>query len=336
MLAKQRIIYFGDCKATKTTVVLYHTVVVYASIVVKGRKIMENKNPRILIFGAGVIGSLYAARFFDANMDVTMFARGSRLQELQKNGLRYNEKGNIKTLALNVIDRLADDDIYDFIFVSVRCDQMIPALTELKDNRSLNIVTLTNTVGYDDWTAIVGNRLIPGFPGAGGDIKNGVLYAQFGSKSTQGTVFGEIDGASAERIAALASIFEKASLPFTVSPNILAFHISHAAFIISNKYFYTENGMVDIKTAKSRKILRPMAIDMKQNVGKIKAVGIPLLDPKAKMVSRFPIWVIIVVFRMMLSVSFTRDVLLGDHAFSAKGETALLGEVFCVQMGCGL
>ncbi|MNH82765.1 hypothetical protein D3C73_351530 [compost metagenome] len=53
---------------------------------------------------------------------------------------------------------------------------------------------MTNTMGYEHWLKIVGDRLLPGFPGAGGDIKEDVLYAQFGSEKHQETTFGEING----------------------------------------------------------------------------------------------------------------------------------------------
>lgn len=87
-----------------------------------------------------------------------------------------------------------------FIFVPVRYDQAESTLTAIQNNKSKTIVTMTNTLGYDQWLDIVGGRLLPGFPGAGGDIKDGVLYAQFGSEKHQGTIFGEINGEMSERV----------------------------------------------------------------------------------------------------------------------------------------
>ncbi|WP_228409490.1 ketopantoate reductase family protein [Radiobacillus deserti] len=131
---------------------------------------MGTKQNRLLIFGAGVIGSVYAVRFAQYGLDVTILARGKRLDELRRNGLRYNDNGTIKQIAVKTIEKLDNDDIYDFIFVPVRYDQAESALTALKDNQSKTIVTLINTIGYDTWLEIVGDRLLPGFPGAGGDI----------------------------------------------------------------------------------------------------------------------------------------------------------------------
>ncbi|MFC0331426.1 hypothetical protein ACFOLF_23680 [Paenibacillus sepulcri] len=83
------------------------------------------------------------------------------------------------------------------------------------------------------------DRLLPGFPGAGGDIKEDVLYAQFGSKTHQGTFFGEINGQTTERVKELAKIFETADLHYEIQKDIQAFHVSHAALAAVNKHFYT-------------------------------------------------------------------------------------------------
>lgn len=59
---------------------------------------------------------------------------------------------------------------YDFIFVTVRREQVEEALQTLKDCPCKNIVTMVNTAeSYEKWEKILGKgRLIPAFPGAGG------------------------------------------------------------------------------------------------------------------------------------------------------------------------
>ncbi len=44
---------------------------------------------RLLIYGAGVIGSLYATLFSQAGYDVTVYARGKRLEALKEKGLIF-------------------------------------------------------------------------------------------------------------------------------------------------------------------------------------------------------------------------------------------------------
>jgi choline dehydrogenase-like flavoprotein len=42
---------------------------------------------KILVYGAGVLGSLYAARLADSENDVTILARGQRLIDIRSNGI---------------------------------------------------------------------------------------------------------------------------------------------------------------------------------------------------------------------------------------------------------
>lgn len=71
---------------------------------------------RILIYGAGVIGSLYAVLLKEAGYDTTIYARGHRLDILQNQGLLYKKNNHIKKIDVKVLDQLQDDDRYDFIF----------------------------------------------------------------------------------------------------------------------------------------------------------------------------------------------------------------------------
>ena len=83
---------------------------------------------RILIYGAGVIGSIYAVLMSEAGYDVTVLARGKRLTDLLNSGLRYYKNGKVETANIMVIDKLEDDDKYDYIFLPVRTEQLKQAL----------------------------------------------------------------------------------------------------------------------------------------------------------------------------------------------------------------
>lgn len=65
---------------------------------------------RLLIYGAGVIGGLYAAAFSGAGYDTTVFARGKRLEVLEEYGLRYEKKGRIDKAKVSVIKKLGNND----------------------------------------------------------------------------------------------------------------------------------------------------------------------------------------------------------------------------------
>ena len=99
---------------------------------------------RILIYGAGVIGSFYASRFVKAGLDVTVLARGQRLKELQGHGLWYRGKTRTHKVEVKTISELKPNDRYQFIFLTVRENQVEEALEDISRNESPNVVTMVN------------------------------------------------------------------------------------------------------------------------------------------------------------------------------------------------
>ena len=86
-----------------------------------------------------MIGSLYAALFAESGIETAVYARGQRLESLRRDGLRYERNGAIRTADVQVLDVLPKDDLYDFIFLTVRENQLHEALTQLQENQSPHI-----------------------------------------------------------------------------------------------------------------------------------------------------------------------------------------------------
>ena len=101
---------------------------------------------RILIYGAGVIGSLYAALFAEAGYDTNIYARGKRLEALRNNGLQYKKNQEVIKAEVRILGELPNDDIYDFVLLTVRENQLYEALTELKNNKSNTILKNMETM----------------------------------------------------------------------------------------------------------------------------------------------------------------------------------------------
>lgn len=165
---------------------------------------------RLLIYGAGVIGCFYATLFSKAGYDTTIYARGKKLKIFQKNGLLYEVKGKIYKANIAVIEKLKTDDKYDFIFLTVKENQVHTALKELSNNISSNIVTMVNTIEpYSSWEKLCGKgRIIPAFPDAGGSFDKGILKAALTPWIVQPTTFAEIDGNKTERLKTLSIILK--------------------------------------------------------------------------------------------------------------------------------
>ena len=89
-----------------------------------GRKLLSARGNclKILIYGAGVIGSIFAGKLALAKNDVTVLARGKRFEELKNDGIalvnpRTKKVGQAK---VNVIDALLPEDSYDYIIVAMQ------------------------------------------------------------------------------------------------------------------------------------------------------------------------------------------------------------------------
>ena len=87
---------------------------------------------RILIFGAGVIGSLYGALFAEAGYDVYVYARGRRLESLTQDGLIVKRKGEVRKVPIQVLSAIEPEDRYDLVFLTVRENQLHAALAEIR------------------------------------------------------------------------------------------------------------------------------------------------------------------------------------------------------------
>ncbi|WP_163875185.1 ketopantoate reductase family protein [Paenibacillus favisporus] len=288
---------------------------------------MSAKQDRILIFGAGVIGSMYAMKFIEAGFDVTLFARSKRFKSLSENGLQYKEKGSVKSIQVKVIDTLENDDIYDFIFVTVRYDRSESALLALKDNQSKHIVTMTsNSIGFSSWLDIVGDRLLPAFPGFGGQIKDGVLHARFLPKMIAATAFGEVNGEVTERIEKLAKLFKTAKLPYVIKKDMQAYLITHSVSDIAMlSVLHSEDKITDKKSVRIRKTARQITVTLKAYLRAIQKAGVSIDPPMLKRVLKFPNLFLDLFFMTWLRTKMVRDMMLPDYANSANNEIVQLG-----------
>lgn len=221
---------------------------------------------RLLIYGAGVIGSLYAALFSEAGYDTTLYARGKRLDALNQKGLIYLENGKTKKAKVSVISDLQDNDVYDFIFLTVRENQLYEALDELKNNKSSCIVTMVNSIDdYKNWENICGKgKIIPAFSGAGGSIVDDVLDAALTPKLIQPTTFAEISGMNTDRSKILSSVFRKSHIPYQQVKDMHIWQLCHLGMVvpIADAYYESDN---PIKVGAEKIVMKKTARRLKRN-----------------------------------------------------------------------
>ena len=284
---------------------------------------------KILIYGTGVIGSIYATKLSNAGFNVSVYSRGNRLQVLQKKGLLYHDNGTIKKADVKVLEEIRSTDIFDFIFVTVRRKQIEKALMELKSNNSPNIITMVNTAnGYETWEDIIGkDRLIPAFPGAGGKIENDILTYQLTSRIVQPTTFGELNGERTHRIRKLHEIFVSSKIPCSISKNMDVWQKCHLAMVIPLANGIYLDGGNNYTTSKNKQALNYMSVELKRNFNSIKNMGLQITPKKLNIFSLLPHWLISIVLGYIYNTKFA-ETLINSHVQVARDETEILSREF--------
>ena len=61
--------------------------------------------------------------------DTSIYARGKRLEILKNDGLLYKKNQDLIKAKIKILEEVPDDDIYDFILLTVRENQLYEALT---------------------------------------------------------------------------------------------------------------------------------------------------------------------------------------------------------------
>ena len=284
---------------------------------------------RILIYGAGVIGSLYAALFAEAGYDTSIYARGKRLEFLKKNGLLYKKKQNIKRAETTILGELPDDDIYDFVLLTVRENQLYEALTELKNNKSSTIVTMVNSLdGYKKWEDIVGTgRILPAFPGAGGSINDdGILDASLTPRIIQPTTFAEIAGNKSERTKLFSKILKHAHIPYQKVADMHMWQLCHLAMVVPIADAYYEAACPK-RAGKEWKVMKKTAKRLKRNFYFLRKQKGKLSPWKMNIFRFLPLPFLTIMLAVTFESSFG-DKFMYQHAMKAPDEMRELHKQF--------
>ncbi|PKL14164.1 MAG: ketopantoate reductase family protein, partial [Spirochaetae bacterium HGW-Spirochaetae-8] len=175
---------------------------------------------RILIVGAGAIGSLFAGKLAGSGIDVSLLARGNRLEVVRKKGveLRESRSSTVERYSVDAIESLAPDDRYDFVLVVVQRTQIGAVLPMLAANQSPNFVFMVNTAaGYQAYIDTVGaERVMLAFPSAGGELDGNIVVYRIGRgliRLFQTTTVGELVHTAGERVRLLAGLFRESGIP---------------------------------------------------------------------------------------------------------------------------
>lgn len=188
---------------------------------------------KLLVYGAGVCGTLFAARMHEAGHDVSLLARGERLAALRREGVRLAEGDGaaVERVPVPVVDH--PDGGYDLITVFVRAHQVDAVLESLAGVQGDVLFMLNWAGGPRALGEVIGHeRVLLGFPTAGGTMDGDIVRYRASDFLTRRVPVpvGEPDGRATPRVARIVEVFRAAGINARTEPRMDAWLRTHAAF----------------------------------------------------------------------------------------------------------
>lgn len=173
---------------------------------------------KIVILGAGALGSLVGALLARAGNDVTMIARDARLRAIRERGITVSGLSHFN-VPVAAAESTAGIGPVDLLLVAVKTRDTLPAL-ERVDGLAVGVAaSLQNGVVKDEHlaaafgaSAVVGAVTIVG---ANSLAPGKAEYTMEGA-----TYFGELSGGGSPRVRDIAAAFNAAALPTEVAQDI--------------------------------------------------------------------------------------------------------------------
>ncbi len=170
---------------------------------------------RILVYGAGPMGSLFASHLQWAGHDVSILARNRRLADLREHGIVLEDHitGEQTVTRVHTVETFGPEDDDDLVMVIMRMNQAVEILPTLAANDRVNtFLFLMNSIeGPGRLVDALGeDRVMMGFPYPGGYQDGPVTRVVTADEKNRWILpIGEAGGRVTQRTRAVAAALQK-------------------------------------------------------------------------------------------------------------------------------
>ena len=283
---------------------------------------------RIVVIGAGVLGSLYGARLAAAGHSVTVVERGGRPTELQRAPILISndESGVAAAATVEAVPNLKPDDDHDLALVIVRADQIDDLLPDLAANRGVKTFLFMHNraAGSSALAQAVGpERVLLGFPGAGGWLDGATV--RYRLIPEQPTTLGELDGRLSPRLHQIAKIFEEAGFTVALNRRMDDWLKTHAMLVtaIAGAIYLADGSTTAL--AKSRGSVRALVRGVRQGFSLLSEAGVVIEPKKLALLVGLPLILPQLYLRRFLARPAS-ELILARHANAVPSEMLKLVE----------
>jgi ketopantoate reductase len=290
---------------------------------------------RILVYGAGPLGSLFAARLQEGGNDVAILARGQRLADLREHGIvLVDVQTKQRTVTrVNVVEELGPDNGYDLVLVIMRKNHALEILPVLAANRRMpNVLFLmNNAAGPGELVKALGkDRVLIGFPNAAGYREGHAVHCLSGTEDDPAFVpFGEVDGRITPRTQQVARILESApGFGAEVRTDMDTWLKYHVALLMPSlaPALYAA-GTDNVRLARTRDLVVLTVRAVREGFQVLRSLGRPVTPPKYRLVEWVPEPVLVLMLQRLLAHELM-EVAMVKHANAARDEVNHLADEF--------
>ncbi len=289
---------------------------------------------KILVCGSGPLGSLFATRLHQGGHDVTLLARGQRLDDLREHGIVLHDVQTDEwtTDHVTLIERLAADAPYDLALVIMRKNQALAFLPVLAANPHIPhiLFLMNNAAGPDALVRAVGReRVLIGFPSSAGYRDGHVMHVLTGQPGDEREVpVGEIDGRDTDRMRQIAAALGcMPGFEIDVRPDMDAWLKYHVALLMPSlaPALYMCGDRIRLAGTRDALVLALRAV--REGFSVLQALGYPITPKEMRIFAWAPEPLLVALIRRWLRHPLI-EVALAKHAGAARDEMQHLADEF--------
>lgn len=252
---------------------------------------------RVLVFGAGVIGRIYAARLTAGGHTVQLVARGETARLLRQQGIslrRTLRRGTNTASAVfpEIVESTQAARPAEVAFIAIRRDQLDAALPQIAAIRADTVVSFVNLpAGLALLAGTVGmGRFVPAFPGVAGKLApDGVVdYLEL---AQQPTTIGSIASPSPGKPAAVSVLLRSAGFRTALVGNMPAWLKTHAVFIAAFESALAARAGDAQALASDRRAVRELVLAVREAFEALADRGTTVTPTAMRIIfQRMPLW----------------------------------------------